>query len=266
MFSNTFTDSLKSSLTDTVTSSLDTGFAVVPWQPTDLSSLIGWWDASDETTVLETTTAGRVKTWNDKSGNGNHVTVAGSANEPKTGNNTINGLNVIDFGDGGAHYLDPVGDRTGSIAAVDARDISIHIVGRRSVTDSQGGILSLKQSVGSDFIATDFNTTGNSYFPENTGGGTSYLIDTPSTFTNGTAFLFGMNANGDDMKYYNAGTEIIATGAGASANHFDGFVMGYRDSSSRLWIGDIAEIIVANAVSTADRQNIEGYLSDKWGV
>ena len=259
------------SLTRNMTSGLTTGLTsniggnAAAFAPTDLSSLIGWWDASDSDTVKQTTTSGRVKTWQDKSGNSNDMTVAGSANEPVTDATTINGLNTINF-EGGVYYLDPVGDRTGSIAAIDARDISIHVVARRAVGGTQGAVICLKNTTGSDFIATSYINTGNAYFPENTGGSTSYLIDNPTTYPIASSYLLGMNADASNMKYYDAGVEIAATGSGASANHFDRLLFGYRNGSLRNWDGDIAEVIIANALSDADRFAVEGYLSAKWGV
>ena len=65
------------------------------WTPLDLTSLVGWWDASDTATI--TSSGGAVSQWDDKSGNGNHLVQATSALQPTTGTRTINSLNAIDF-------------------------------------------------------------------------------------------------------------------------------------------------------------------------
>jgi hypothetical protein len=60
------------------------------------SGLWGWWDASDAATITDAG-SGKVSQWDDKSGNGRHVTQASPGNRPTTGIRTINGLNAIDF-------------------------------------------------------------------------------------------------------------------------------------------------------------------------
>jgi hypothetical protein len=60
----------------------------------DLSPVV-WLDAADATTI--TASLGAVSQWNDKSGNGFHVTQAFGARQPLTGAATINGLNVLTF-------------------------------------------------------------------------------------------------------------------------------------------------------------------------
>ena len=65
------------------------------FSPLDVSGLEVWLDASDSSTITES--SGAVSQWDDKSGSGNHVTQATSDNQPTTNSLTLNGLNVIDF-------------------------------------------------------------------------------------------------------------------------------------------------------------------------
>ena len=236
-----------------------------PWQPTDLSSLIGWWDASDASTIQETTTSGRVAQWDDKSGNNNHMYVSTSTNEPETGVTTINGLNTIRFGDSGAMYLSPDGTTSGDLAAIDSQDFSAIFVFRASTTDSSGAAISLKSTNGSDSIIPNFSTTDNYYGPEDTGGGSSYMI-VSSAFTQGTSYILGLDMSGSDIILYRDGTQLDTEGAGQSSDTFNRFIFGRRTGSGQLWRGELAEIIVSNALSTADRQAAEGYLANKWGI
>ena len=64
-----------------------------PFAPSDISNLDAWYDASDAATI--SATGALVDQWNDKSGNGYHLTAAGG-NRPSTGTRTQNSLNVID--------------------------------------------------------------------------------------------------------------------------------------------------------------------------
>lgn len=99
------------------------------------SNLTTWHDASDTDTVEETDAAGRVKTWLDKSGNGNNLSQFTLANQPVTGADTINALNVFRF-DGADHKM------VKSSLSV-ARSITIFAVSRViSVADGRDSILS----------------------------------------------------------------------------------------------------------------------------
>ena len=64
----------------------------------ELNNLYAWYDASDNLTIEELTTTGRVSKWNDKSGLDNHLlnpTI--SSRQPYTNTRQLNGLNVVDF-------------------------------------------------------------------------------------------------------------------------------------------------------------------------
>lgn len=80
----------------------DTNSRVSLWSPKLLAPAL-WLDAADLTTI--TSLSGAVSQWNDKSGNGRHVTQATAANQPTTGTVTQNGLNTISF-DGSDDYMD----------------------------------------------------------------------------------------------------------------------------------------------------------------
>ena len=67
---------------------------MVPFSPLDLTPQL-WLDADDASTI--TSSSGNVSQWNDKSGNGYHVTQATGTAQPKTGTVTRNGRNVLDF-------------------------------------------------------------------------------------------------------------------------------------------------------------------------
>lgn len=73
---------------------LDTNSRVSLWSPKLLAPAL-WLDAADLTTI--TSSGGAVSQWNDKSGNGRHVTQATAANQPTTGTVTQNGLNAMSF-------------------------------------------------------------------------------------------------------------------------------------------------------------------------
>jgi hypothetical protein len=63
------------------------------WTPAEITTL-GWWDASDESSIEDT--GGDVTQINDKSTNGEHLVT--STGNPTTGSRTQNDLNVLDHG------------------------------------------------------------------------------------------------------------------------------------------------------------------------
>ena len=62
------------------------------FDPSSLTSLIAWYDASDSSTITDS--GGAITSWADKSGNNNDLTRQGN---PVTGSSTQNSLNVIDL-------------------------------------------------------------------------------------------------------------------------------------------------------------------------
>ena len=68
------------------------------WTPSNTSSTVGWWDASDSSTI--TTSGSEVTAVTDKSGNG--YTLQRGTTGPNYGTRTLNGLNVFEFS--GANY------------------------------------------------------------------------------------------------------------------------------------------------------------------
>jgi hypothetical protein len=73
------------------------------WNPLKLTNLLGWWDASDAATFTYGT-GSTVAQWNDKSGNGRHLTQGTAASRPDR-NATLNGQAGVTF-DGSNDYLD----------------------------------------------------------------------------------------------------------------------------------------------------------------
>lgn len=68
------------------------------WSPNKFLDLVAWYDASDTSTIVDS--SGIVSQFNDKSGNGFDLTVitAGKSG-PKTGSQNLNGLNVLSWDD-----------------------------------------------------------------------------------------------------------------------------------------------------------------------
>ena len=81
-------------MTDSFGNGMSTSAAVsVSFQPSDDAALIGWWDASDVTTITET--SGLVSSWADKAGGA--ALASGAPQAPGIGTRSLNGVNVRDL-------------------------------------------------------------------------------------------------------------------------------------------------------------------------
>lgn len=250
-----------------------------PWDPSQLSTLSGWWDASDSSTLFDATSGGstpthgtNVKRWEDKSGNGHHALQADNAG-PKlqVTSNTLNSSSVVRF-------TRTTGQLTTVMLEVAASSdftpdlLSCMVVMRSTASSPNRGVLGMwnppagenywilvhrgPQNVLNRVLVRNTSDTGNYSSPEatpavddnnphlfgasmETGGNLGCFID-------GSA---GPTASQPDNK---SGTNTLKIGSyGGDSTSFD---------------GDIAEVVIWRSVSTADRENVEGYLAHKWGL
>ena len=206
-------------------------------------------DASDSSTI---TIATGVSQWNDKSGQGNHVTQATGSKQPLLVNSSLNGKAVIRFNGtdewmsrtsytGGTLtqptsifgvYSWPSGSTTRRVLD-SANNSSRHVIYLGSA--GQHGIFAGSELLGAGSPnSTDrlqytalFNTTSSS------------LRKSKTTILSGTT-----------------GTQIM-----------DGIMLAASSGTNSFGDIDIAELLVYNAtVSTVDRDAIEDYLTVKWGL
>ncbi len=82
--------------------------------PTDIAGNVLWLDAADETTILDAdgdaansggAFSGAVATWQDKSGNENHLSNANVAQQPNYNAGAKNGLGIVNFDGGDAVFI-----------------------------------------------------------------------------------------------------------------------------------------------------------------
>lgn len=104
--------------------------------PTDLGGLQLWLDASDAGSV--TLSGSHVQTWNDKSGQSNHVTAAGIANQPLYELGVLNGRNLLTF-DGSNDSLGGVGNVRAIPGVSDTFDVFLVALPQKAVSVGGGG-------------------------------------------------------------------------------------------------------------------------------
>ena len=226
------------------------------WLPTELPTLQLWLDASDSDTIIHA--AGAVSQWNDKSGNSNHAVEPVAADQPTTGIQSINGLNVINFNQ---DHFDLTSSITNARAAV--------LMGKSFAGGGDGlnqvSCIFGEIAVGQDhtFIMTNAANPYDVSVDGSVGntGKASYDGLTPAAGTNITVagapmdYLEKRNPHQWYFEWDLAQTiEYIARlDSGATTQYF--------------LVGDIGEVILLSSVpTTADRQKLEGYLAWKWGT
>ena len=198
------------------------------WEPSQLSGLTLWLDASDASTI--TLNGSNVAQWDDKSGNSRNASQTTAANQPIYTTNGMNGKPVISF-DGFDDELITIPFALGETAAmvaqrsnIDQPVIEAPIASNRGFWGSYAGF-----------------TTHLNYAVD---GGP--LLAAPPTSAVTTPFLVSQTGL--------LQSSIFAYKIGSATP-------GYLNLN-----GFIAEVVVTdNLLSTVDRQDLEGYLAWKWG-
>ena len=225
------------------------------FKPSAISGLFLWLDAADATT-LTYSSGTLVSQWNDKSGNNRHFAQATVSNQPVLTVGAINGVNALRFGSESS--LRNLTMNFNINAAY-----TIFAIGK--VNQDQGGHSCLLKAgtvnntllflgrLGKNFATFTGTATGWNDINANSPASETFL---PS--------IMCMTVNGSVLTPYFNGT-AMTTKTGTTAS-FTGMILGMQ-ADTQPWIGDIAEVIIyGGALSTSDRQKIEGYLAWKWGL
>jgi hypothetical protein len=219
----------------------------VSFLPTSIAGCVMWLDAADLTSM--TLSGANVSQWTDKSGSGNSVVQASSGSQPTTGG-TLNGLNTLYFTGKTMTYtgitvsaqtvfciylnntFTPYGEpvAVGPFAFFYAAPSNNVGIGRTGVTDE---------------VLANWSTNG--------------LTTSKYTIYGGTVSVSGSTTS---VLYFNgnqvASTTVASSGGSVRYNigHYGGSTTGY-----------LAEVLIYNSVlSQTNRQTVESYLAQKWGL
>ncbi len=247
--------------------------AKAPWSPTEITTT-AWYDAADTSSISASN--GAVTQWNDKSGNANHISQSESNRQPSSGDNAINGLNVLDFSEDYLFTSDGLGADIRSVFMVHANNTTITSSTPAMILLSTAGDgISTGDGYGSSTGAFDDEVL--SVFDEDTtafskrqGASSSTLptIDAGPhfySFALSTDWFIGFDGS-DDLRDLTSGTsrnpmgftDSFSIGAGARL---------HPNQVEFFYDGSVAEVILLDAEVTQElRQTIEGYLANKWGL
>lgn len=233
----------------------------VGFSPTSIAGCQLWLDAADTSAASMTLSGSTVTVWKDKSGNGNATTT-------KIGS-PIQSAQGITVTTSDKFYMDPiVNPPTGSY-------LTFFITATLAATGSQYGRLVsfAKQSDGT--ANNDFSSVANFTICQ---AGTNQQIaiyrnggpQFTQNITYGTPFLLSIVWDGTNETAYFNGTSLGSVGNTGTFG-FNRLGLGVnintKDTVNDRWAGTMSEILMYySAFTTTDRQTIEGYLAQKWGL
>jgi hypothetical protein len=220
-----------------------------------------WLDAADASTL--TLSGNNVTQWRDKSGNGYHAVPYGSPTVQSLCNAAYRGIRLSGSGAFGYSNVDPMNT---------TQNLTAFVVGSRSeVYGRYGRLLGFTvagsgdhatRSGGAVFVAADSNYQ---VAMERASGQGSLAV----SITSNVLFL------GSVVLGPTSATQFINGQSNASLTYVDStfnytmYGVGQNASGGGLeaWDGVVCEVLAFNTLmTTTQRQQIEGYLAEKWGL
>jgi hypothetical protein len=250
------------------------------WRPNNLGSVLALWlDAEDAASI--TLNGSTVSQWADKSGNARNFSQATVSSQPTYDATVLSGKPALTF-DGTSKFMS-----AGDTLDLRTNDITIMSVVKFANSTQSGVVLSkTRYAAGAGRYALYRSLTSGML-----GVGTQYATFfatrdaissgaiAQSLYSSTNTKLFG----GELDRFVSGYARIWEDGINTASAAYDVDAFNLNNSDE-LWIGayqnylgtspptggsymngQIAEIVVAqSALSTADRQNLEGYLAWKW--
>jgi len=222
------------------------------FQPGDDTSLIGWWDADDDTTITES--GGAVSSWANKAG-GDPLLQTLGARQPETGTRALNGRNVLDFD--GDDLLEMALTLPGS------GDVAFHFVLEiDSASSEYAAIFGVDGAQDFQIDANNPSQFDGRLNPGLIGSGTP-LSGGPFSGPLIISAVFDRTGSGEAEIYISNALRGTMTYGASISSAVTFLVMTNR--SKNAWVsGSVGEIIVTGDVG--NRADHHGYLSTKWGL
>lgn len=245
---------------------LQTTFSKTPYfvrfSPKQIAGCSHWFDATDSSTI--TLSSGSLTQWNDKSGNGRNLTAVSGFANATVSSAYQNGLNVFNFSGNGLY-------RTAAGNVSYPLDVFI-IVALKSLT-THVDVLGMGDTSVDNFNSLTFAESAASRWHNGSSGGGRQTISTSDETSLSFLLIQWSIANGNYLLRRN-GTQLIQASRTYSFNNSATsiFQIGYRHTDTiygtnanfRGYIGEI--VVFNNQIGTTDRQNVESYLAQKWGL
>lgn len=242
------------------------------WTPAAISPQV-WLDADDPATLYDATSGGslvathggQVKRWEDKSGNGFHVSEGSNPPRRATAANTRANRGMLAFNKGETTRM------KNAAATFNLANICVAFAIREIMPVDYAGIL----SIGSSGAGNDYDTTNRAEFD------TAYVgLNLAGSFGGGGLPLqygvkcgalscYVVNQYGGTQKIYRNGVLTSTTAVTASGTSLAGFLIGARwtgggVSAANFLNGEIGEIIVSAGLDSTNVAALNAYLIAKF--
>ena len=258
-----------------------------PFNPLDVGICLLWLDGADQRCNSMTISSGNITEWFDKSGNGGNTTTV-STSRPTT--TTINGVPAVQFttgngasekwfiGDWGGKVYNPTGITAFVVATENAgNSISyprLFQIGSNDGTHFHMSLICGNQGSGKPGIISYNNAlTLCNFFTTNIANQIQLpALDTPFIFMNRVTtlvsnyYLSELGLNGTSLCPL---SNTSGNGYTSNLNTYSigGYLSNTMSGIGDNWFGKIGEIILySNVLTIQQQQQVEGYLSKKWGI
>lgn len=219
------------------------------FSPLDVPDLKLWIDIDDNSTITES--SGDISQVDDKSGEGNDLSQVTGSLQPSLITAAHNGKDTMRF-DGVDERIDRATFTGGELTQPNTIFIVCTMPSATLETVFDG-----TSSGGSTRHVFQRNTTAYQVF-----AGLAPTFDTVNTAFAQFNLLF--NTTSSDMRRNKTN---LATGISVGSETLDGFRIGANITPGQFAAIDVSEVLVYNAdVSDTNRDSIETYLENKWGV
>ena len=227
--------------------SVSVGYAQCSWTPTDLgSSLKLWLDGSDAASMTQS--GGLVSQWNDKSGNARHATQATSGSRPTYTASGLNGKSVLTF-DGS--------DDNMSINAPFTNNAGTALIVYKPNSDNQYCLFT-----GNNDSWTIYNGNNSSYESTFRSVRLEGVATNQISINDANIFMIEASSVLPSYKMFKDGSTIYSS---AAAFTFQNNINSI--TTNRFLNGFVCEVIlIDNVLTQSNREKLEGYLAEKWGL
>lgn len=240
--------------------------------PTDVSGCLGWYDLSDTATLFQDTSRTIkafdadhfVKSVTDKSGTGNHLSLA-SGGGPHLQSGIRNGLTGVRFGTA-TYVADDSALRTAAMAAR-PNGATYFVVGKKRFPTSnlpggspfRGGFSLTSSGTGTDIWTNNSQDPSGGLIYRDAGGDIAIGINSQSWH-----IISARTTGVTSLQFRAEGTLTASLNPNDVISTQTGFSLGGVGFGQTDW--DFGEAIVYNRPLSGGEQNMIGeYLADKWG-
>ena len=236
--------------------------------PTNIAGCLMWLDGADPNGTGIVPSAGAKSSWVDKTANGWNASQSVSARQPSLVLNSLNRRSGFSFTSPNNQSF--ITDLQSSLNTLSGLSVLAVLMPTWSVGQDvrNPAFFGMRKTV-SSVLSTKIN-----YYVHNdysrtdifNGSGVSYHF--VSGLAQNTPFMYsGTNNNGTDLLYPNGSLTSDSAGANFGSGTNLPIIVGGNNEDFENWQGYIYEVVFFNSVlTTAQRQQVEGYLAQKWGL